>query len=104
MNDANPYATSMAFDHEAVVNKQPSTKRLWIAFGIAPLTAPVFAAITVFIMAYAYQATHPDKVEVNPMSLVLAPLFLLIVGTPASYGMAGLLGISINPKTNWIGA
>lgn len=95
MTDANPYSTPSSFETAPVVGETPSTRRLWIAYGIAPLVAPLVAAIAVFVTGLVYQTTHPEDVEVNPMSMVFAPVLLLIVGVPASYGVAGLIGMPI---------
>jgi hypothetical protein len=57
--------------------------------------APLLAAIAVLVVGFSYQAAHPEDVEVNPMSIILAPVFLLIAGVPTSYGVAGVIGMPI---------
>ena len=102
MTNANPYSSPTTHQGQPVIREsqtticeRPSSKRLWIAYGIAPLVAPLLAAIAVAAFAFAYQATHPEDVEVNPMSIVFAPAFLLITGIPASYAVAGVIGMPI---------
>ena len=93
--NTNPYSTPSTSEIQPAIREGSSTKRLCVAYGIAPLIAPLFAAITVFIIGFVYQTTHPDDVDVNPMALIFAPVFLLIAGVPSSYSVAGLIGMPI---------
>ncbi|MDE0865069.1 MAG: hypothetical protein OSA98_14845 [Rubripirellula sp.] len=96
MTKSNPYSSPKdEQESKALVAKSPSTKRLWVAFSVAPSVAPLVAAIVVCVGAFAYQATHPEDVEVNPMSMIIAPAILLITGIPASYAVAGTIGMPI---------
>ena len=95
MTNANPYSTPATLEGQHSVPGLPSTKRLWMAYGIAPLIAPLLAAITVFVGGLVYQSTHTEDIEVNPMSLIFAPLFVFIAGVPISYGLAGIVGMPI---------
>jgi hypothetical protein len=99
MRDTNPYSTPATTKSQSVIADSPSTKRLWMAYGIAPFVAPMLAAIAIFATGFFYQSAHPEDVEVNPMSLMFAPVFLLTLGIPASYGVAGLIGM---PITFWL--
>ena len=96
MTNGNPYSSPNDTQESKVwVAESPSTKRLWIAFAVAPFVAPLVAAIVVFVIAFGYQSTNPEDVDVNPMSMILAPAVLLIAGVPASYVVAGTFGMPI---------
>lgn len=95
MTSSNPYSPASAIEDNLARAETLPTQRLWIAYGIAPLVAPVAAALTVFIIAVIYQTTHPEDPEINPLALVFAPAALLILGVPASYGVAGVIGMPI---------
>jgi hypothetical protein len=96
MISGSPYSSpNDTQESKILVAKSPSTKRLWIAFAVAPFVAPLLAAIVLFGIAFGYQANNPADVDVNPMSMILAPAVLLIVGVPASYVVAGTIGMPI---------
>lgn len=95
MTDPNPYSSPTSVTSEAPIWEASSTTRLWLSYGIAPLVAPLLAAITVFVVGFSYQAAHPEDIDLNPMSVFAVPIVLLLVGVPASYGVAGLIGMPI---------
>jgi hypothetical protein len=94
MTDVNPYSTPTTFASEPASVLQPTTKRLWIAYGIAPLVAPLISAVTVFVTGMVYLANHPEDTG-TPIGVILVPIALLIAGVPASYAVAGLVGMPI---------
>lgn len=94
MTDVNPYSTPTTFESEPIVRETPSTRRLWIAYGIAPLVAPLVSAIAVFVTGSVYLANHPEDTG-TPIGIIMVPIALLIAGVPASYGVAGVIGMPI---------
>lgn len=95
MTDPNPYSSPTTVTSDIPIWEASSTKRLWLSYGIAPLVAPLLAAITVFVVGFSYQAAHPEDIDLNPMSVFAVPIVLLLLGVPASYGVAGLIGMPI---------
>jgi hypothetical protein len=98
MKDVNPYATPTAAENLPAVGNAPSTRRLWIAYAIAPLFAPVIAAVTVFVVGMAFLASHPEDTG-TPVGVIAIPIFLLVIGIPASYVMSGLI---VMPFIFWL--
>jgi hypothetical protein len=94
MTNVNPYSPPTAFDSQPASREMPSTRRLWIAYGIAPLVAPLVSAVTVFVVGMVYLANHPEDTG-TPIGVIAFPVVLLVVGVPASYVVAGLIGMPI---------
>lgn len=94
MNNVNPYSTPTTFESQPAAGDMPSTRRLWIAYGIAPLVAPLLAAITVFVAGMVYLHNNPEDTG-TPIGVIALPIVLLGVGVPASYAVAGLIGMPI---------
>lgn len=94
MAQQNPYSSPSAVDAPDPISAAPSTRRLWIAYLIAPSVAPLLAALTVFVVGMAFLVANPEDTG-TPIGVILVPLFLLIAGIPASYLVAGTLGMPI---------
>ena len=75
--------------------------RIWSAYLIAPFFTPMFGAIAVSMIGFYFQFTQAGNVDFDPMSLIFAPICLMIVGVPCAYGIAGLVGM---PSVYWLQA
>ncbi len=65
-----------------------------MAYAIAPLVAPLAGASTVFIAGMVHLSNHPEDTG-TPIGVIVIPAGLLGIGVPASYAVAGLIGMPI---------
>ncbi|MFY7700613.1 MAG: hypothetical protein ACOVQH_10120 [Burkholderiaceae bacterium] len=79
-----------------------SSRRLWRAFWIAPLVAPVMLAIDVFVVGSLFS----DPVDAGtPIGIIAIPLMALTLGTLLSYVIAGTLWMPLAfflQKRGWL--
>jgi hypothetical protein len=94
MMKPNPYSAPSTSASELASRETASTRRLWIAYGIAPAVGPLLAAMAVFVSGFIYLATHPENTG-TPIGVIALPIVLLLVGVPASYAAAGVIGMPI---------
>lgn len=95
MEDHNPYSSPQSGPGFAIIDER---SRLWSAFLIAPIFAPMGAAIALAAIGVLIQMTQPNP-ALTPMSFVLGPICTLVAGTPIAYGVAGVIGI---PGVLWL--
>ena len=69
-----------------------SSKRLWRAFRVAPVVAPVVFAVFVFVAGLLF--TDP-KDPGTPIGVIAIPVLSLTLGVVASYLVAGVFGMPI---------
>ena len=73
-------------------SRQPSTRRLWRAFWVAPAVAPILMAIEIFIVGMAFSDPADPG---TPIGIILLPFLLLSIGMVVSYGLAALIWMPI---------
>jgi len=77
---------------EYAKSQQPSPRRLWRAFWVAPAVAPILTAIEVFVIGMAFSDPADPG---TPIGIILLPLLLLTFGVVMAYGIAALLWMPI---------
>jgi hypothetical protein len=73
-------------------NLNPANSRLWKAYVIAPVVAPLTLAALVVVLSLV--AGFVGKID-NPAGAPYMPMLAIALGLPASYGVAGVLGLPI---------
>lgn len=68
--------------------------KLWRAFRVAPAVAPVVFAVLVFSLGSLLRPAN-DAEFGTPAGIIAVPILALTLGVPASYGIAGLVGMPI---------
>jgi hypothetical protein len=94
LTNLNPYSSPTTHESRSVNSGAQTTRRLWIAYGIASPVAPLVGAVTVFVVGMVHLANHPEDTG-TPIGVTLFPIALLVAGVPASYAVAGVLGMPI---------
>jgi hypothetical protein len=68
-------------------SQNPSTRRLWRAFWVAPAVAPILMAIEIFVLGMAFSDPADPG---TPIGIILLPILLLTLGGFIAYGIAAI--------------
>jgi hypothetical protein len=76
----------------------PSKKRLWKAYAVAPLVAPLMIMVVAWVWVIVFSNSQPATSGVRQgggLILFAVTLWCLFVGVPFSYAIAGLIVMPI---------
>ncbi|MCA9196173.1 MAG: hypothetical protein KDA87_01500 [Planctomycetales bacterium] len=93
----NPYSSPQTdlISSEAARQQESPSRRLWLAFALAPPISTFVMGIGLGLFGFVYQTLNPMDVDSNPMAIFLVPAFMIVLGTPFCYLVLGVIGMPI---------